>query len=136
VTCPNLSGSYVDLTSDQTIGGNKTFTGTVSVNGTLSGPGTFSWQVATSSQTAIPNRGYIADSTDPVTITLPTNPNIGDVIRINGLGTGGWRVMPGSGQLIVTSLTALPPYYQKDGLGERTPETGGALPLRQMGQSW
>jgi hypothetical protein len=75
------------------------------VNGALQEP-TFSWQVATSSQTAIPNRGYIADSTDPVTITLPTNANIGDVIRINGLGDGWVASGAWQGQSIITYLTS------------------------------
>ncbi|MDA8431487.1 MAG: hypothetical protein M0Z60_00825, partial [Nitrospiraceae bacterium] len=35
---PSLSSGYVDLTTDQSIGGNKSFTGTISSAGAISGP--------------------------------------------------------------------------------------------------
>ena len=98
---PNLSGSYVDLAGNQTISGDKTFTGNLTASGIMK------WQVITDNQQAAANRGYIVDSANPVTITLPTNPNIGDVIRIKGLGTGGWILASGTGQSVIDNLDNL-----------------------------
>jgi hypothetical protein len=89
---------------------NATLSGTFNGNGTFSGngagltgvPGTFLWQHVTSiSQQAQPNTGYIADSPFPVTITLPPTPNIGDIIRVSGVGGGGWKIGQNDGQSVL-----------------------------------
>jgi hypothetical protein len=50
---------------------------------------------------AEPNTGYIAHNDGArVTITLPANPAFGDIVRVSGLGAGGWKVAQNAGQTI------------------------------------
>ena len=51
---------------------------------------------------AAPNTGYLADNVDQVTITLPANPTIGDVIQVTGVGAGGWKIAQNAGQTMLT----------------------------------
>jgi hypothetical protein len=44
---------------------------------------------------------YVADNAAQVTITLPTSPALGDVIQVEGTGTGGWALAQADGQLII-----------------------------------
>jgi len=89
---------------------NATLNGTFNGSGTFSGNGagltgvlgTFLWQHVTgTSQQAQPNTGYIADNPLPVTITLPAIPNIGDIVRVSGIGGGGWIIAQNAGQAIL-----------------------------------
>lgn len=83
-------------------------------NGSPSG---LSWTTLSSNVQASANSGYIANhpSTE-VAITLPTNLNFGDVIRVKGAGTGtaGWKILQNAGQSIYVknlpgdSVTMLP----------------------------
>jgi hypothetical protein len=59
-----------------------------------------------SSAQALPNRGYIVSHPSKVTITLPPTAslNVGDVVRINGLGAGGWELLQNAGQSIRTTV--------------------------------
>ena len=66
--------------------------------------GGFKWNVVTANQQAQSNNGYIANSSSEVAITLPTNPQIGDVVRVAGAGTGGWRISTNSGQTITPTV--------------------------------
>lgn len=68
-------------------------------------PGTgFVWiDVTGLSVQAQPNTGYLADSPQQVTVTLPATPMIGDVVRVSGIGAGGWRITQNTGQSIITS---------------------------------
>ena len=97
--------NFVDLSTNQVnIGGNKTFTGILSGNGSgLSNvPGAFPWQVvAGTSQQAQPNTGYVLSNDNEVTVTLPTTPKVGDIVRVSGVGSGGWRLAQNVGQLIL-----------------------------------
>jgi hypothetical protein len=97
--------NFVDLSTNQTnIGGNKTFTGTLSGNGSgLTGvPGTMKWQsVSEVAQQAQPNNGYIVTHNAQVTITLPDAPSVGDIVRVSGSGTGGWKIAQNAGQSII-----------------------------------
>lgn len=71
-------------------------------------PGTFKWQtVPELSQQAQPNAGYLTTNNAQVSIALPTAPNIGDVIRISALGTGGWKVTQNPGQSIISTYFGL-----------------------------
>jgi len=103
--------SFVDLSSDQTIAGNKTFSG--SLRGDGSGltniAGTFRWQTVTGmSQQAQPNNGYLVTDPGQVTVTLPATPNIGDTIRVSGLSAGGWKLAQNAGQsILTTSLSSI-----------------------------
>jgi hypothetical protein len=49
---------------------------------------------------ALPNSGYMADSTSKVTVTLPTDPAIGDLVEVTGTGPGGWTIAQNAGQQI------------------------------------
>jgi len=74
------------------------------VNGTIhaaafQGNGTLPLQLngATSVQ-AQANQAYDLTSASVATLTLPASPNVGDIVQVNGLGSGGWQLQAGSGQ--------------------------------------
>ena len=82
--------------------GSPTFAGIVTAAG-FSGPGALSWQVvADTAQQAQPNTGYLLTNEALVTVTLPTAPNPGDVVRLSGVGTGGWRMTQNDSQSVLT----------------------------------
>lgn len=62
--------------------------------------------VAGTTQQAAPDTGYLANNdAAPVVVTLPSNPNVGSVVRVSGLGAGGWQLVPAAGQAVrVSSL--------------------------------
>jgi hypothetical protein len=66
-------------------------------------PAGLPWVDATgTSAQAQSNTGYLAhNDLAEVVVTLPPNPNVGDIVRINGLGAGGWRIAQNAGQTIV-----------------------------------
>ncbi len=49
---------------------------------------------------AVPNTSYVLTNSQPVTVTLPPAPKIGDVIRIAGTGSGGWTLAQNPGQSV------------------------------------
>jgi hypothetical protein len=73
-------------------------------NGQLgSAPGSsgFTWneETGTSASMAVSN-GYISNNAGLVTLTLPAVAVIGDVVRVTGKGSGGWRIAQNAGQTI------------------------------------
>ena len=67
------------------------------------GPASFSW-TTTAGGTASVNTGYIADNgASLATITLPSTAAVGDMLRVCGKGSGGWKVAQNSGQTIHVS---------------------------------
>jgi photosystem II stability/assembly factor-like uncharacterized protein len=67
------------------------------------GPGV-SWEDVTgTSVQAQPNKGYIVDNDSRVTVRLPSSPSFGDIVEVNGIGSGGWMITQNSGQKIITS---------------------------------
>jgi hypothetical protein len=50
------------------------------------------------------NTSYLADSASSVTVTLPANPAVGDVVIVSGVGTGGWTIAQNAGQRIYTGF--------------------------------
>jgi len=54
---------------------------------------------------AVRNTGYVADNAAQVTVQLPATSavNVGDIVRVSGAGTGGWKIAQAAGQSIVTS---------------------------------
>ncbi len=61
------------------------------------------WQrVENISVQAVSNIGYLADNADEVTVTLPTNPVLGDRVAVSGVGAGGWKLAQNGTQSIVT----------------------------------
>jgi hypothetical protein len=74
-----------------------------------SGPATgIGWVRATADTQAISNTGYFTDSLTALTITLPANPATGDVVAVNGVGAGGWKIAQNAGQSI-NLKNAVPP---------------------------
>jgi hypothetical protein len=63
--------------------------------------GGLTWQtVSGTSQQAQPNTGYVVTSASQTTITLPTTPNVGDIIRVTGAGGGGWQLAQNANQFV------------------------------------
>jgi photosystem II stability/assembly factor-like uncharacterized protein len=93
---------------------NNQLTGGFSGNGggLTNVPGTLAWQVVAGPTVgALPNTGYVANNNAAqVSITLPASPNTGDVVRVTGMGAGGWRIAQNAGQSVfLASAAALPP---------------------------
>ena len=87
-TAPNQG---LNLLLPQGVQGPKGDSGTTGPQG----PGgySFPWVSVLVSVTASPNTGYIAANDDArVVITLPSNPAIGDIVKVSGAGLGGWEV--------------------------------------------
>jgi hypothetical protein len=51
------------------------------------------------------NTGYLADGGGLITLTLPAGASLGNMIRVAGLGSGGWSIATG-GQTIVCGVTS------------------------------
>jgi len=66
-------------------------------------PGTLTWQaVSGTTQQAVANTGYVVTNDSAlVTITLPASPNVGDIVRVSGVGAGGWQILLNAGQSIL-----------------------------------
>jgi hypothetical protein len=64
---------------------------------------TLRWEIVTgTAQQAAPNSGYLANSPAQVTITLPVSSEMGEVVRVAGMGAGGWKIAQNDGQSIFT----------------------------------
>ena len=81
--------------------GNTGVTGTQGATG-AAGPGVTWVNVTGITQQAASNTGYMANNASRVTITLPAAPVLGDIIQVNGVGTGGWTITLNSGQSVIT----------------------------------
>ena len=82
--------------------------GTITANfigngsGLTSVSGAISWQIVSgTTQTASANQAYLLTNNVQTTLTLPVSPNVGDIVTVSGVGTGGWQVSPNTGQMIV-----------------------------------
>ena len=63
--------------------------------------------VAGTSQTMVPQHGYVNNNSGLTTFTLPATANFGDIIEIAGVGAGGWTIIENAGQsIIVGDLTS------------------------------
>jgi hypothetical protein len=67
------------------------------------GPG-ITWETMNGSFTAEANKGYLVDGDVLVTAGLPDSASLvpGDIIEIDGIGSGGWKIGQQDGQMIVT----------------------------------
>ena len=84
--------------------------GNISGNGSgLTGvPGTVTWQAPSAATLqGQPNTGYVLTNTQLVTLTLPASPNIGDVVQVAGVGSGGWILAQNPGQSISGNFTPI-----------------------------
>ena len=71
------------------------------ITGISGGTGsTLTWTTITSNTAATANYGYFCNSTAQIQITLPSSPTVGNTIEVTGMGTGGFLVIPASGQII------------------------------------
>lgn len=60
------------------------------------------WSVITTpTQAGAINTGYLVNNSTLSTITLPTTAAVGSVIRIVGMGAGGWRLAQGASQQVI-----------------------------------
>lgn len=65
------------------------------------GGGGMSWTIVTGiTQAMTSGEGYIANNSLPVVFTLPSTSAVGDLISVQGYGSGGWRISQGASQLI------------------------------------
>ncbi|MBA2723372.1 MAG: hypothetical protein H0U56_10860 [Methylibium sp.] len=58
--------------------------------------------VSSASVQASRNTGYAAQSASRVTVTLPASPTVADIVRVTGMGSGGWQIGQNAGQSILT----------------------------------
>jgi hypothetical protein len=124
VNVTNLTGILADnqlpantafVNSNQTFSGNNTFTGTNtftnlygnSFSGSFFGNGLVGWipTNGTAIQATI-DTGYLLTNSQLVTVTLPTSPHPGDIVRIAGAGARGWLVQENSGQSILGNFAS------------------------------
>jgi hypothetical protein len=96
-----------------TNGGNSfygSFSGSFGGNGAglTNVAGILAWQNVTgTSQQAQPNTGYLANNAAQVTVTLPVSPSLGSIVRVSGVGAGGWLIAQNAGQFIQASAVNL-----------------------------
>jgi len=104
----NIGDFYIDTTSHLLYG---PYAGTWPSGVSLVGPtgstgpqgpaNQVPWVVVTgTSHVAVENTGYITSNDALTGITLPASPTIGSVVRIAGIGNGGWRTELNDGQYI------------------------------------
>ncbi len=90
----------------------------------LASPGMPWVEVTGTSRQGEPNHGYLANSGSRVTVTLPTNPVVGDVVRLSGAGAGGWKLGQNTGQCVVVrslgSNTDFNSWVARTGAGSRS----------------
>jgi len=96
-----LSGAYgspvLFTNSANTFNGNFVGNGA----GLVNVAGTIPAQTITGTNVqALPNRSYVVTNSQLVTLTLPSSPNIGDIVRVAGAGYGGWNLAQNAGQSI------------------------------------
>ena len=67
------------------------------------------WQIVTNAVIAtVANRGYLANSATQIRFELPTSGVLGDIVRVAGLGAGGWMVRgTAMGDISGTALQSL-----------------------------
>ena len=89
--------------------GVSTFTNNLgnSFSGSFFGNGLVGWLVVpgTAVQSQI-DTGYVLTNSQLVTVTLPTNAAIRDIVRISGAGAGGWQVAQNAGQSIIGNFSS------------------------------
>ena len=91
-------------------------------------PGALPWRnVADTAQQAEANVGYLANNAGLVTITLPQDATAGDIVRVTGVGIGGWAIAPGASQ----SVAGFPP-----GLGPTGSQGDVGAVQNVGGNSW
>jgi hypothetical protein len=110
-----LSANVPLLNGNQTFTGANIFTNMAgnSFSGSFFGNGLVGWIVTngTAFQAQI-DHGYVLTNSQLVTVTLPTSPNPGDIVRISGAGAGGWQIKENSGQSVLGNFASYNNTYQ------------------------
>jgi hypothetical protein len=69
-----------------------------------SGASVLAWQLVSGTTfQAQPRYGYLLTNTSTVSVALPTNATLGDIVRVSGGGSGGWRITQAANQSIRTA---------------------------------
>jgi hypothetical protein len=107
ITAANLSGTIPlsqlpgSIITNNASGVNVAGTFAGNGSGLTNVPGAVPWQVVSgTNQTASANAAYLLTNNSPDTLTLPSSANVGDIVRVSGVGTNGWNVQPGAGQTL------------------------------------
>lgn len=117
VSVTNLTGVLADnqlpantafINSNQTFSGANNFTSfSNSFRGSFFGNGLVGWIPTNGTAIqAVIDTGYLLNNSQLVTVTLPSSPNAGDIVRISGAGAGGWKVAQNAGQSIIGNFSS------------------------------
>jgi hypothetical protein len=103
-----LSANVPLLNATQTFSGASAFTNTGnSFRGSFFGNGLVGWLVQTGTTVqAVSDTGYLLTNSQLVTVTLPVTPNVGDIVRISGAGTGGWQTAQNTNQSVLGNFSS------------------------------
>lgn len=67
----------------------------------------FTWEyVSGTTKAAEVNFGYLVDNASQVVVTLPATADRLTIIRVKGMGAGGWRLSQNAGQTIIWDESA------------------------------
>ena len=103
-----LSSNVALLNGNQTFIGANNFTNWGnSFTGSFFGNGLVGWipTNGTAIQAEI-DHGYLLTNSQVVTVMLPTNANVGDIVRISGAGASGWQVAQSTNQSILGNFSS------------------------------
>lgn len=70
-------------------------------------PAGLDWRSADADTLALANTGYFVTAAGEITLTLPDDPAVGSVLRVNGTGLGSWRIAQRAGQSVRTGALPL-----------------------------
>lgn len=119
----------LDANNDSVLGAGEVAATSYLCNAAL-GPGMVWTAVSGTSQAMAANIGYLATHATQVTLTLPASPALGEVVSVNGVGFGGWKIAQNAGQFITARNVP------NDGsMGSTWRSTGPALDWRAVASS-
>jgi hypothetical protein len=98
-----LSANVALLNGNQTFSGANAFTNLGnSFRGSFFGNGLIGW-IPTNGTTvqAVSDTGYLLTNSQLVTVTLPSSPNVGDIVRVSGAGASGWQIAQNANQSVL-----------------------------------
>lgn len=70
-------------------------------------PAGLPWMAISMDTAGAANTGYLVSGPNEVTVTLPEDPAVGSLLRVQGLGVGGWRLEQRAGQSVHTGALPL-----------------------------
>jgi hypothetical protein len=114
-----LSANVAFLNGNQTFSGANVFTNFGnSFRGSFFGNGLVGWLAVTGTTVqATIDTGYVLTNSQAVTVTLPTNANVGDIIRISGAGATGWQIAQNAGQSVLGNFLSVGKSWTQSGSG-------------------